>query len=137
MKFQSQTDQVKLAAREKEIEGLKYQLEGDQKSAATIAIVEERNQLVEEVEMLKSDLLNFKTIEQVLGELTEVLLSKLRSNEIKSTGSHASGYFSNSIRGTSVPSPNKHLFSNTGGPSVQVFNPSRYSLFLDTGIFNV
>ena len=110
LKFQLQTNQIKLAAKEKELEDLKVQPQEEQRSANTIAIVEERNQLAQEIEKLKLDLLNFKTIEQVLGELTEVLLAKLRSNEIKSTGSHAFGYMTSNSRITSpsLHTPRKH-----------------------------
>ena len=100
-----------------EIKELRTQLEIDTRSAATISVVEERNALLKENEYLKSELASYKSLETSLGELTEVLLSKLRANEIKSSGSLG---FSNSQNlggrtpGGMTPSPTRYLFPEKG-----------------------
>ena len=82
-------------------------------AAATIAIVEERNRLTEENESFRTHLKHFKSLDLALAELTETLLSKLRSNEIRSSG--ASSAVKSSPR-IGISSPSRTLFAESSSP---------------------
>jgi chromosome segregation ATPase len=95
-------------AKNREIVELRTQSTVDE----AVAIVEDRNRLSKEVDELRSDLAYFKTLELTLADLNEVLLSKLRSNEIKSSGS--STIISKFNKSASL-SPTKSNISSPGG----------------------
>ena len=126
---------LKIEVRDKEINDLRVKLDEANRSNSmynNINLIEERNKLFEENEKLKSEISYFKTLDQVLGELNETLLSKLRSNEIRSSGSlNSLSSPSNQIKSLHASSPlskSLNMDSNSFMPPSSFFKKPKHNI---------